>query len=264
MIEFCEVVHSESYTTRVISVDACVKFFTYLSNSMEDDDDYTDAIEKTKTVIEDSLQLDEDDLETGLSDEEARATFDQELQRKVVFQSYRFEGGEQSFQEQFLSWFRVFDMGDTGCVGRKDFEHVMRNKIGVYFPTTRPILIQVFNSMRDDDGNVSYQTIGEEVVAPIDQKIQEFQDAFTARREEERAEEQVVTLIDVDQVVEMMEGAFENLADPDTYHEGPFDENSNPKERPDYDQEGLVHCIRKEMKDTDMGEGTFGPWEYHF
>ena len=124
MLEFCEVINVETIASRVISVESAIQFFTYYSHSIEDDDEYTENLEKAKELIEESFVLDQDEMETGLSSEEAKVVFDKELKAKVVFDAYRF--GKVTFQEQFVSYFKIYDMGDTGCIGQGDFEHIMR------------------------------------------------------------------------------------------------------------------------------------------
>ena len=91
-----------------------------------------------KEKIDESFVLDADDLDTGMSGEEAKEVFDKELKKCVIHQQYRF--GKEPYTDQFLSWFKIYDMGDTGSISQKDFEYVMRDKVGMHYPSTIPVM----------------------------------------------------------------------------------------------------------------------------
>ena len=54
---------------------------------------------------------------------------------------------------------------------------MIRNKIGVYQPTKRAIKLQVVEANKEDD-KINYWAVAEEVVAKLDQKIEDDWEAF--------------------------------------------------------------------------------------
>lgn len=55
MIEYCKVINMESVSTNVISVDTAIDFFSFLSVSVRENDVFTNGLNRSKDIIEDSF-----------------------------------------------------------------------------------------------------------------------------------------------------------------------------------------------------------------
>lgn len=58
MIEYCKVINMESVSTNVISVDTAIDFFSFLSVSVRENDVFTNGLNRSKEIIEDSFEDD--------------------------------------------------------------------------------------------------------------------------------------------------------------------------------------------------------------
>lgn len=63
----------------------------------------------------------------------------------------------------------------------------MYNKIGVFYPVTKPVRNQIFEAFKEGEGNIiNYKKMAKEVIKPEDMKVSDYKDAFEKKRKKER------------------------------------------------------------------------------
>lgn len=86
-----------------------------MSVSTPDDNKFMKDLSKTKDVIDEFITPDtEAPLNTNYSNDEAKVVFEKELRFRIKQMSYKH--GPETFQEQFESYFKDFDVQGNGTV----------------------------------------------------------------------------------------------------------------------------------------------------
>ena len=165
-----------------------------MSLSTDEDSKYTNRLNNLKNAIEDSFTETKKVSKSKYSDKEARILFEKELQDRMVQFSFKY-GPDQSLFDQFVGYFKVNDISDSGTVSPLQFEDVMYLKVGVYHPVNKRVLRQVF-AQEASSGKINYKNIAKDIILPIDTKLKKQRENFEEKREEQRTNEVKVALVD--------------------------------------------------------------------
>ena len=214
-----------------------------MSLSVEDDSEYTDRLNKLKDIIEDSFVQQKKVLKSKYTDQEAKMLFEKELQQRLKQFSFKY-GPEENLFDQFISYFKEYDISDTGTVTQKQFEHVMYHKVGVYHPVNKAVLRQIFGKEGDGDENskINYKQIAQDIVLPVEMKIQKSREKFEEMRVEQRVNEEKVILVDEEAIKQIIENDYDPEQDAKAFKEktddyaSPFTNEGVLKNKPEFDQ----------------------------